>query len=360
MSSRATEPTRGAALALLLVLVAACGGTTPSASTTDATASETMTGALDLSAPDVDEDHSPAPPPDPSEPGPFAYAVEDLEAPVDDGAATVPLLVAIPEGDGPVPVVVFTHGFALNGGMYRSWAEHLGSWGYLAILPSFPGGFTNPPTHEALADGLAELLDWIEAQDLDPGSPLHGRVDPARIGLSGHSMGGKVSLLLASRDPRVAASFTVDPVDSTSPVGDPAGFPSVTPELMDQLLIPLGFVGETTDAIPIEGSSIACAPGEDNFQQYFAHAAGPAVSIELLGAHHMSFIDDADCGLPCLVCQPPTLDHGTALSLAKRSLTAFYQVTLKGEEAWRAWLTGAPTQADQEAGLLIIETANGF
>ena len=173
-------------------------------------------------------------------------------------------------------------------------------------------------------------------------------------------MGGKVSLLLATRDPRVAASFTVDPVDSTSPVGDPAGFPSVTPELMAELTIPLGFVGETLDAVPIEGSSIACAPEADNFQQYFAHAVGPAISIEVVGAHHMSFIDDADCGLPCLVCQSPALDHATALSLAQRSLTAFYQVTLKGEDSWRAWLTGAPARSDQKAGQLIIETANGF
>lgn len=302
----------------------------------------------------------PPPPPDPSKPGSVAYAIQELEAPIDGGSATVPLILAIPEGDEPLPVVIFTHGFSLSGGMYRSWAEHLGSWGYLTVLPSFPGGFTDPPTHEALADWLAEILDWLEDEDLRPDSVLHGRVDRERVGLSGHSMGGKISLLLATRDPRIAASFTVDPVDSTSPVGNPEGYPSVTPELMAQIAIPLGFIGETLDAVPIEGSSLACAPGEENFQQYFAHASGPAVSLEIVGAHHMSFIDDADCGLPCLVCQPAELDHGTALALAQRSLTAFYQVTLEGEESWRAWLTGSPARADQEAGLLIIETVNGF
>lgn len=351
---------RPLSLVLVLATLTACGEAATVSSATDVPAADGATPELDALPTELGADVPGEPPPDPSEPGPTPYTILDLEVPIDGGAAAVPVIVAIPDGDGPVPVVVFTHGFALNGGMYRSWAEHLGSWGYLAILPSFPGGFVDPPTHEALADWLAELLDWTEDQGLDPASPLHGRVDTTRVGLSGHSMGGKVSLLLASRDPRVTASFTVDPVDSTSPVGDPTGYPSVTPELMAQIPIPLGFVGETLDAVPIEGSSIACAPGEDNFAQYFAHAAGPAVSLEIVGAHHMSFIDDADCGLPCLVCQASTLDHGTALALAKRSLIAFYQVTLRGEASWRAWLTGAPAQADQEAGLLIIETANGF
>ena len=42
---------------------------------------------------------------------------------------------------------------------------------------------------------LDGLLEWLDQQDRDEGSPLHGIVDMTRIGTAGHSRGAKLACL---------------------------------------------------------------------------------------------------------------------------------------------------------------------
>ena len=71
-----------------------------------------------------------------------------------------------------------------------------------------------------------------------------------RLGLAGHSLRGKISKLTATEDARPNAIFGIDPVDAAGgPGSQPSeAFPSVTPELMPRITVPLGLVGETTNA----------------------------------------------------------------------------------------------------------------
>ena len=183
------------------------------------------------------------------------------------------MVIYMPEGVGPFPVVAFTHGFQLAPADYVSYGEHLASWGYLALLPQFPGGLFGGPTHVDLGNYLSALLDWVEGDEV----VLGGKADATRIGLAGHSMGGKISLLLASEDDRPMAVFGVDPVDAAGgPIPMPeADYPSVTPERMGSITIPLGLLGETTNGASEGVFGQACAPAEDNFQAYFESRREP-------------------------------------------------------------------------------------
>jgi pimeloyl-ACP methyl ester carboxylesterase len=300
-------------------------------------------------------------PDDPAEAGPFASSqtlVEDVT--VGEGVlpATADLTIFLPDGSGPFPVVVFTHGFMLGPGNYTSYGQHLASWGFIVVMPQMPGGIM-PPSHRELKEYLGKILDWIDGNASDPSGPLLGRADPARLGLSGHSMGGKISLLLCTEDSRPTASFTVDPVDAAGmPLASPVDYPSVTPELMNLITVPIGLVGETVNAASSGGQ--ACAPAEDNFHQYYLHAVSPALEIEVIGANHMSFLDNPDCGLACSVCPAGTDDPAVTRRLTQRAMTAFYLVFLDGRTDYMAYLTGDPMAADEAAGLVLQDSKNGF
>ncbi len=300
-------------------------------------------------------------PVDPMDPGPFG--VIQSSATIGEsgggglfGSGGVDLQLFYPTADGQYPVVIFLHGFNLGPDNYTSYGEHLASWGYVAILPQLPGDLAQQSTHTELKDIVRDMLDWVG----DASWELDGKANPSLIGLAGHSMGGKVSLLVATEDDRVLAIGGVDPVDSQPPFTfNPSEYPSVTPELMDQIGVPLLLIGETLDAQGvIPGQS--CAPADDNFQQYFQHAAAPALEVDMKGAAHMSFLDNPNCGFSCSACQVATADTTEIRKITQRLLVAFFNQRLLGDETAAYWLTGEGMDALEASGTVTTQSANGF
>ncbi|MCA9610810.1 MAG: hypothetical protein KC619_34680 [Myxococcales bacterium] len=273
-------------------------------------------------------------------------------------STTIPLTIYLPADPSPAPVIVFHHGFQLSPDDYASYGEHLASWGYVVVMPQMPGGLIGGPNHRELGEHLGAILDWVAAG----GDEIAGRVDATRIALAGHSLGGKISLLRASSDSRVRAVFGVDPVDSgAGPLGGSAAdYPSVTPELMGSITVPIVLLGETTNGSCTGFGCMPCAPADQNFHQYFTNAASPALEIDVQGANHMSFLDDPACGFTCSVCSAGSDDTAVTRRLTRRSMTAFFQVILRGDDRYRTYLTGDAMAADVSAGLVTTATRNGF
>lgn len=303
-------------------------------------------------------------PADPGLVGPAGFQASTAEVALNVGE-TIPLNLYVPDTEGAHPVVVLLHGFQLAPSLYRSYGEHLASWGYVAVLPEMPGGTLGPlgaPNHRRLKEITVSLLDWVVQAAEDPSQPLLGRADPLRLGLAGHSLGGKISFLTATEDTRVAGVFGIDPVDSAGGPGSSDGpdYPSVTPELMDELTMPIALLGETTNATCTGLFCQPCAPENNNFHQYYVHATGPALEIEVLGANHMSFLDDPDCGISCSVCPVGTDEPGVTRALTRRYLTAFFEWVLKEDARFRTYLTGAQHQETVNDGLVTGSFKNDF
>lgn len=125
--------------------------------------------------------------------------------------------VRVPEGEGPFPTVVILHGFKgfKDWGMFPPTARRLAEAGLATVTMNASRNgvgeglleFTeleefarNTPGREA-AD-VGRVLDAIDSGELGPG------LDANRIGLLGHSRGGGVVTLVASRDPRVRCVVT--------------------------------------------------------------------------------------------------------------------------------------------------------
>jgi fermentation-respiration switch protein FrsA (DUF1100 family) len=161
--------------------------------------------------------------------GSFAYAAasytfvdhsrptaENNGVPVKD-SRTLRTVVYYPTGtDRRFPLIVFAHGFTAVGRIYnvilQAWAEA----GYVVAAPDFPlssggtlggpssGDYINQPADESF------LIDALLEMNGDAASPLHGLIDPERIGASGQSLGGMTTFGVAfnscCRDSRIGAA----------------------------------------------------------------------------------------------------------------------------------------------------------
>lgn len=267
---------------------------------------------------------------DPDLDGP--WDIVEIAGAIDVGQVEVAIAGFYPGGGpapGPYPLVVVAHGFQLPPTQYTSYVRRLATHGYVAVTADFQAALFNTD-HLANAQQVLGALDWAAAEP-----ELAGVVDAENVGLTGHSLGGKLAIHGAVLDTRVRASITLDPVDG-SQMCDADKCPDVSDML--PLDIPLGFLGEVLDA---SGGFMPCAPADDNFLTFFADASAPALAVTVNGANHMSFLDDvAGCGFTCSLCKMPTLDNEEVNRLARAYVVAFYGRYLKGEAGYETFLTG--------------------
>jgi pimeloyl-ACP methyl ester carboxylesterase len=293
----------------------------------------------------------------PAEWGP--YGIGELREDIADVSRgrEIDLLILYPltTGAGEVPeagypLVLFNHGFMLWGGLYRSYGEQLASHGFVVALPSYAMSFAGI-SHTELAADARFAIDRCLALDIQTGSALFGLVDESEIGAAGHSLGGKLALLEAVTDERVRAIATLDPMDGGGPVADdPILYPSVAPERMPQIHVPLLFVGAELGGIAY--FLIPCAPPADNYEQFYEAANSPAIEITQLGAGHGQY---ADPGAESMLaaCAPGTVSDDGVRSSSAAYLTAFFLGHLGGDASALAWLD-AQLLEDEAQSLVVV------
>jgi chlorophyllase len=320
------------------------------ADTATDTAADTATDtAADTTADTAADTGTVAIPNPPTAPGPYTSDQTDTSYTVTyaAGERTMDVRIYLPSdlAAGPFPLVVLSHGFQLNGEGYNVLGDRLASHGFVVVSPSYGDNLFNALSHTALAQIVVATIDWAAAENGRSGSALFGHLDLDKIGVTGHSRGGKQSIYAAILDPRIKAVFGIDPVDSGPPVGgnDPVAFPSITPERMGELTVPFAAIGagrggETT----FFGLGPACAPAADNYAAYFDAAGAPAFEYLVTDAGHLDFVDD--CGFLCTTCGQGA-DASVGRNFAAQTAVAFFKVFLAADESYRPWVDGAPIAA---------------
>jgi dienelactone hydrolase len=115
-----------------------------------------------------------------------------------------------PQADGPLPLVVFGHGFT---GHPRKFTKLLGAWadaGYVVGAPAFPLTNDEIPAAPVFDDVVNQPADVrFVIDELLGADELQGLVDAERIGVAGFSLGGITALAVGfnptHRDPRPRA-----------------------------------------------------------------------------------------------------------------------------------------------------------
>src|SRR5215471_13367984 len=142
------------------------------------------------------------PPPDPGNPATMAWP--DIPS----HGAKLYSVIYIASGAGPHPTVVMLHGFPGNE-KNLDLAYSIRRAGWNVLVPFYRGawgsGGTFSFTH-ALEDAQASI-DFLR----NPENAKSFRIDPARIGLVGHSMGGFVAAYVTAHEPAVFAAALVSP-----------------------------------------------------------------------------------------------------------------------------------------------------
>jgi predicted dienelactone hydrolase len=150
----------------------------------------------------------------------------------------IPVRIRVPEGDGKVPLVIFSHGLGGSTDGGQVWGEHWAANGYVVMHTQHPGSDTNllkagvgaplqrlkrGATGEQLiarAEDIRFVLD--EVMRLQARSdPIFSRIDAKRIAMTGHSFGAMTAMALANQrypntsktlgDPRFKAFIVFSP-----------------------------------------------------------------------------------------------------------------------------------------------------
>jgi predicted dienelactone hydrolase len=307
------RPAAAVALALVLTLVGAACSDSDGESDADRSTTTTTTRA-----PAPDESLAP-----PDEPGPYAVGrttlslddtsrsrplVADVWYPADAGVAGDPsvyqflpgieyesptALADVPvSAAGPFPLVVYSHG---SGGLrYISafFTELLASHGFVVASVDHVGntavdliGGAEPPRDQM---GLTRVLDveFLISQMLSlsgsPSGQFAATVDPARVGVTGHSFGGYAALGAVSGVTNSAGSAPAD--DRIVAAATMAGW---TENLSDDELAAVD-----VPMLLLSGTKDETTPIADNTERPFELITGrPLWRVDLTDAGHQSFSD---------------------------------------------------------------------
>jgi dienelactone hydrolase len=280
-------------------------------------------------------------PDDVAEKGPYQIYKKDRDVKGTKVTVFAPSDGAAGIAAGKHPLVIVSPGFQVTRDKYADKTAHLASWGFVAISQSFGGGLM--ADHMAYAKQTSAIIDWA----LSDTSGLADVVDGDKIGVAGHSMGGKISMLAAALDARIGAVVGWDPVDSNWPGSGSAV--SVTPELMSRVKAKVAVLGETLDA----AGSPACAPASDNFHQYYLHASSPALEVTVVGADHMDWVE-GDGGLAGMFCRKGQADGAYVQMLTKRTTTAWLRRQLMNDVGMDTFLDGDTIAGEMAANKVHV------
>lgn len=179
--------------------------------------------------------------------------------------------------DGPFPLVVFGHGFAVTPALY---GRLLAAWaraGYVVAAPLFPLENQNAPGGPDESDlvnqpaDMSFVISQLLAASDAPAGPLAGLIDPTRIAVAGQSDGGDTALAVAYdprfRDRRVGAAIILSGAEI--PAEGSFVFPAGGP--------PLLATQGSADTVNL--------PSETN--AFFQAARRPKYLLTLVGAEHL-------------------------------------------------------------------------
>jgi dienelactone hydrolase len=222
----------------------------------------------------------------------------------------LPGVVYTPTAGLGLPAVAFGHGWLQPPTRYRGLLRHLASWGIVVAAPSTQLGPL--ASHRLFAADLRTALDVCVGVRLGDGSIS---VDPAKLGLAGHSVGGGCAVLAAADDSRIRAVATMAATQTRPFSTDAAG----------RCAMPGLHVAAGRDLVAPIGGNAGLIAG---------NWAGQARLRTVTKATHLGFTEGRHWSNMLL----PGKSDATAQRVTRILLTAFFLVHLTGDTKYQAVL----------------------
>jgi len=237
-------------------------------------------------------------------PGPYDIAIEqDIWTDVARDR-DVPVTIYRPAGDGPFPVIVFSHGLGGSRDAAPYLGRHWASWGFVGVFVQHPGtdqsvwqGLPRTEVMTALRraarspraarnrfEDIPFVLDRIEALAASGDLPAN----PARMGIAGHSYGAHSVMAALGRyhgmagrlnfdEPRLLAGAALSP--------PPAHRRSRGGAVYAGIAEPVLHLTGTEDSSPLDGD----ATPEDRLEAFESMGPAPQYLLVFDGGDHSVF-----------------------------------------------------------------------
>ena len=243
---------------------------------------------------------------------------------------------AFPRSATPAPIVVFAHCWEMGIGRYYSYAEHLASWGYVVVMPTYSNP-TLSPQHDRRARLVVDAARYTSALDTVSEDHFYGALDRWNWGFVGHSMGGSMSLLAADR------FGLYDTLRAVVAIACP---PSDPPTDSRDVLVPTLFLLGGVDDF---------APWQEARKAFWIGAHAPATFAVMSGANHGYFMDYSrfwENG------GHARITRGTQQLRARRYVTSYLERHLHGDTtAWNfAYTCGDSIQKHAEMDTVEVRS----
>lgn len=252
------------------------------------------------------------------------------------------------------PVIIFSHGLGGSREGYAYLGEHWAGFGCVSVHLQHHGsdeallkGFrplkklraaANDPTVaiERPAD-VRFAIDRLAVLDADPASPLHDRLDLARIGVAGHSFGAVTTMAIAGAHLPVLNGDTRYPdarVKAAIAMSTPAFPGNDTDAAFDDIRIPVLHLTGTNDESPVSrrGDSdpiVGNTRAAERLRPFRHTRHAPAYLLVFEGGDHLVFSGRRN--------ETRATDREFQSHILSAS-TAFWDAWLKDDPGARHWL----------------------
>jgi len=215
------------------------------------------------------------------------------------GGRAVPVRIRMPQGHGPAPAILFSHGLGGNLDAGADWVTAWSEAGFVTVNIQHAGSDSaiwkgrarpmqglreamNGAQLQARAGDVHFVLDRLEKGGREGACDL-GRVDMGRVGMAGHSFGAQTTLAVSGaryggeaimRDPRIKAAVALSP-QPVQGQDDRTAFGRIT--------VPFFSITGTRDELPFLNKITP----QDRTRPFAAMPAGHKYLLVLDGANHM-------------------------------------------------------------------------
>jgi predicted dienelactone hydrolase len=280
-------------------------------------------------------------------PGPYAVAMVSYDWVDSARSRKVPVKIYYPEkGQGPFPVIVFSHGLGGSRDGYEYLGRHWASHGYVSVhlqhlgsddavwkeskQPALDLGraAADPQNAVARPKDVSFVLDRVTALNHDV-TPLKGLLDLRAIGMAGHSFGAWTTLAVAGQmlGPRLQSSLADPRIKAAIEMSAPVPRNADLDRAYGKINMPVLHMTGTLDDSPIGDTKAA------ERRVPFDHIQAPGQYLVIFqGGDHMIFAGQrrqASKGEK----DPRFRD------LILQGTTAFWDAYLKGDAAAKSWLS---------------------